>query len=87
VFGQFINEKENCSQVLYLVTQELSVSVHTMRSIQFHAIKNAQLFQERWIVPATNCQLVGIQQSFIYIDHYLGATIIFLQLCIINYPV
>ena len=53
-FGQFINKKENRSQVLNLVTQQLSVAVHTMRSIQFHAIKNAQVFQERKILPANN---------------------------------
>ena len=53
-FGQFIHEKENRSQVLNLVTQQLSEAVHTMRSIQFHAMKNAQVFQERRIVPATN---------------------------------
>ena len=53
-FSQFIHEKENRSQVLNLVTQQLSVAVHTMRSIQFHAMKNVQVFQERRIVPATN---------------------------------
>ena len=53
-FGQFIHEKENRSQVLILVTQQLSVAVHTIRSIHFHAMKNAQVFQERRIIPATN---------------------------------
>jgi len=53
-FGQFRNEKEIRSQVLNLVTQQLSVAVHTMRSIQFHTMKNAQVFQERRIVPANN---------------------------------
>jgi hypothetical protein len=54
VFGQFIHAKENTAHVLHLVTQQLSVAIHTIRSIQFHAMKDAQVFQERRIVPAAN---------------------------------
>jgi len=43
-FGQFIIAKENRSQVLNLVIKQLSVTVQTMRSIKFHAMKNAQVF-------------------------------------------
>ena len=39
----FILALVNRSQVLNLVTHQLSVAVHTMRSIQFHAMKNAQV--------------------------------------------
>jgi hypothetical protein len=58
-FGQFIHEKENRSQVLILVTQQLSVAVHTIRSIHFHAIrysKSVGLYQQ----PIESGQVLSI---------------------------
>ena len=52
IFRSFINPTENSTQVLNLRTQQLSVAVHTIRAIQFEAIKGVQVFEERRTSPA-----------------------------------
>ena len=59
IFSSFINRKENSSQVLHLVTQQLSVAVHTIRAIQFESIKGVQVFEERRIQPTVNRNRTG----------------------------
>ena len=54
IFRTFINPKENSTQVLHLLTQQLSVAVHTIRAIQFESIKGVQVFEERRIQPTIN---------------------------------
>ena len=58
-FRSFINPKENSIRVLHLLTQQLSVAVHTIRAIQFEAIKGVQVFEERRIKPTVNRNRTG----------------------------
>jgi hypothetical protein len=54
IFRSFFNPTENSTQVLNLRTQQLSVAVHTIRAIQFEAIKGVQVLEELRTSPA-NC--------------------------------
>jgi len=42
------------SSPMNLLTQQLSVAIHTIRAIQFEAIKGVQVFEERRIQPTVN---------------------------------
>jgi hypothetical protein len=54
IFGQFINEKEDRGGVLNLVTQQLSVAVHTMRAMQFKNMQDKQALRDRPYRPLRN---------------------------------
>jgi hypothetical protein len=58
IFRSFINPKENSIQVLSLLTQQLSVAVHTIRAIQFEAIKGVQVLRS----AGSSQLLIGIGQ-------------------------
>ena len=59
IFRSFINPKENSTQVLNLLTQQLSVAIHTIRAVQFEAITGVQVFEERRIQPTVNRNRTG----------------------------